>query len=81
MASKISAKKQRVALTDLLQNTIKTLRKEHNIRGDILSKKIGKGASYISQIENGKMREIDFDIILEIFHAIINLPLLLLMNI
>lgn len=74
MSSKTSIKRQRVALTNLLQNTIKTLRKEHNIRGDILSKKIGKGASYISQIENGKMQEIDFDIILKIFHVIIDLP-------
>ena len=62
--------KQRVALTELLQNTIKDLRKQYNKRGDILSKELGKGASYISQIENGKIKEIDFDSLMNIFRAI-----------
>ena len=46
---------QKVSLTPLLKNTIKTLRKERNKRGDIISKQLGKGASYISQIENNKI--------------------------
>lgn len=60
-------------LTENLRHTIRDLRKEKKKRGDELSKEIGKGASYISQIENGKIKEIDFDLLNEIFHKITDL--------
>lgn len=63
-----------IELTENLRNTIKDLRKKKKKRGDDLSKEIGKGASYISQIENGKIKEIDFDLLDEIFHKITDLP-------
>ena len=74
MSNKISIKRQKVLLTPLLQDTIKNLRKKYNKRGDNLSKQLQKGASYISQIENGKIKEIEFDSLLEIFHLILNMP-------
>ena len=64
---------QKVSLTPLLKNTIKTLRKERNKRGDIISKQLGKGASYISQIENNKIKEIEFDTVMKIFQTILDM--------
>ncbi len=61
-------------LTENLRQTIRDLRKRKKKRGDELSKELGKGASYISQIENGKIKEIDFDLLDEIFHKITDLP-------
>ncbi|MCM1162000.1 MAG: helix-turn-helix domain-containing protein [Roseburia sp.] len=61
-------------LTENLRQTIRDLRKKKKKRGDELSKELGKGASYISQIENGKIKEIDFDLLSEIFHKITDLP-------
>ncbi len=61
-------------LTENLRQTIRDLRKKKKKRGDELSKELGKGASYISQIENGKIKEIDFDLLTEIFHKITDLP-------
>lgn len=66
-------KKQKVIITELLQNTIKNLRKEYNMRGDDLSRLLDKGASYISQVENGKIKEIEFDLLVNIFQRIVNL--------
>lgn len=61
-------------LTENLRQTIRELRKKKRKRGDELSKELGKGASYISQIENGKIKEIDFELLTEIFHRITDLP-------
>lgn len=61
-------------LTENLRQTIRTLRKKKKKRGDELSKELGKGASYISQIENGKIKEIDFELLNRIFHKITDLP-------
>lgn len=61
-------------LTENLRQTIRDLRKKKKKRGDELSKELGKGASYISQIENGKIKEIDFELLSEIFHKITDLP-------
>lgn len=61
-------------LTENLRQTIRDLRKKKKKRGDELSKELGKGASYISQIENGKIKEIDFELLTEIFHKITDLP-------
>lgn len=68
-----TTKKQKVIITELLQNTIKKMRKDNNKRGDELSKQLGRGASYISQIENNKIKEIEFDILIQIFETILNL--------
>ena len=70
MAKQISYRKQKVNITSLLQNSLKQMRKEFNKRGDILSKELGKGASYISQLENGKIKEIEYDFLLNVFRAI-----------
>lgn len=63
-----------IELTENLRTTIRDLRKKKKKRGDELSKELGKGASYISQIENGKIKEIDFNLLDEIFHRITDLP-------
>lgn len=65
--------KQKVKLTDLLRNTIKDLRKTYNKRGDILSKEIDRGASYVSQLENGKIKDIEFDLLNLMFQHIVGL--------
>ena len=62
-----------IALTDNLRETIRSLRKKQKIRGDELSKELGKGASYISPIESGKIKEIDFNLLNNIFHKVTNL--------
>lgn len=62
-----------IELTETLRTTIRTLRKEKKKRGDELSKELGKGASYISQIENGKIKEIDFDLLDNILRRITDL--------
>lgn len=65
--------KQKVNLTDLLRDTIKDLRKTYNKRGDVLSKELDRGASYISQLENGKIRDIEFDLLNNMFQLIVGL--------
>lgn len=70
MAKQIPYRKQKVNVTSLLQSSLKQMRKEFNKRGDTLSKELGKGASYISQLENGKIKEIEYDFLLDIFHTI-----------
>lgn len=66
-------KKQKVALTELLRNTIKSLRLTYKKNGVVLSKELGKGASYISQIESGKIKDIEYDMIHNIIQHITNL--------
>lgn len=63
-----------IELTENLRSTIRDLRKSKKKRGDELSKELGKGASYISQIENGKIKEIDFSMLNKIFRKITDLP-------
>ena len=63
-----------IELTENLRYTIRELRKSKKKRGDELSKELGKGASYISQIENGKIKEIDFTLLNKIFRKITDLP-------
>ena len=74
MSNKISIKRQKVLLTPLLQDTIKNLEKNIIKEEIICLNNYKKGASYISQIENGKIKEIEFDSLLEIFHLILNMP-------
>ena len=66
-------KKQKVALTELLRNTIKSLRLTYKKNGVVLSKELGKGASYISQIESGKIQDIEYDMIHTILQHITNM--------
>lgn len=61
-----------VQLTPYLRDVLKTLRKKNNVRGDVLSKQINKGAAYISQIESGKVKEINIDVLTTIFQNITN---------
>ena len=56
MASKISAKKQRVALTDLLQNTIKTLRKEQKEK--LIQKQIDLEDIFYERLECEKYKRL-----------------------
>lgn len=63
-----------VDLTENLRDTIRSLRKERKIRGDKLAIEIGKSPSYISQIENGKIKEIDFSLLNTILEKITLLP-------
>lgn len=59
-----------IELTIYLRTVLKQLRKKNNIRGDVLAKKIKKGPAYISQIESGKIKELDFDMLTLIFKKI-----------
>lgn len=56
--------------TKALRDTIRSLRKEYNIRGDKLSKELGRGAAYISQVESGKIKHIELRNIRNIFYRI-----------
>lgn len=60
-------------LTENLRDTIKQLRKDYNIRGDDLSKEMGKGAAYISQIESGKINKITLCSLYSIISAVAKL--------
>lgn len=62
-----------VQLTPYLREILKTLRKKNNVRGDVLSKQINKGAAYISQIESGKVKEIRIELLTDIFKKITNI--------
>lgn len=65
--------KQKVRFTDLLRDNIKDLRKRYNKRGDVLSKELDRGASYVSQLENGKIKDIEFDLLDIMFQRIVGL--------
>ena len=73
MITMAQMQKQKVRLTDLLRDTIKDLRKTYNKRGDVLSKELDRGASYVSQLENGKIKDIEFDLLDTMFQRIIGL--------
>ena len=48
-----------ISVTDDIKNNIRNLRKAKGVRGDDLSKLVGKSPSYISRIENGKTATIE----------------------
>lgn len=73
MITMAQIQKQKVRLTDLLRDTIKDLRKTYNKRGDVLSKELDRGASYVSQLENGKIKDIEFDLLDMMFQRIVGL--------
>lgn len=51
----------KIPLTELQRTAIKNKRKQLGIRTDDLSKEIGRGAAYISQLENGKIINISLN--------------------
>lgn len=53
----------KVELSNSQREFIKAKRKQYGIRTDDLSKEIGKGSAYISQIENGKIITVPFDVL------------------
>lgn len=61
-----------VQLTAYLRSVLKELRKNSNLRGDTVSKELKKGASYLYQIEAGKIKEISLDNLTFIFQKISN---------
>lgn len=61
-------------VTSYLQQTIKALRKENNVRGDVLSKNLGRGISYLYQIENGRIKEIRLETLTQLLIAIAGIP-------
>lgn len=61
-----------VQLTAYLRSILKDLRKNSNLRGDTLSKELKKGASYLYQIEAGKIKETSLDNLTSIFQKISN---------
>ena len=73
MKTMAQIQKQKVQLTTLLREKLRDLRKTYNKRGDVLSKELDRGASYISQLENGKIRDIEFDLLETLFQHIIGL--------
>lgn len=60
-----------ISVTQELIHTIKSLRKAEKKRGDELSRELKKNTSFISQLENGKINELDIDIFYNIFEKII----------
>lgn len=60
-------------VTSYLQQTIKALRKENNVRGDVLSKNLGRGISYLYQIENGRIKEIRLETLTQLLTAIVGI--------
>lgn len=63
-----------LTVTPYLQQTIKTLRKENNIRGDVLSKNLGRGISYLYQIENGRIKELRLETLTQLLITIAGIP-------
>lgn len=62
-----------VEVTESLREVIKTERKRRNLRGDDLSKLIGRSPSYISQLERGNISSLELKIFYKIFKNIITL--------
>ena len=60
----------KIALSSRQRNIIQRKRKEAGIRADDLSKEIGKAACYMSQIENGKIKNVQKEILETIMQKI-----------
>ena len=54
-------------VTQTLRDTIKKYRKSIHLRGDTLSRTLQKNTSYISQLETGKLKTIDSNLLYKIF--------------
>lgn len=61
-----------VTVTPAMAQLIKDERKARKIRGDTLSRNLGKTNTFISQIETGKIKEIDSSLFYKIFKEIID---------
>lgn len=59
-----------VLVTPALCDTIKKYRKEAKIRGDALSRTLKKNTSFISQLENQKIKTINTNLLYDIFNEI-----------
>ncbi|WP_019850653.1 helix-turn-helix transcriptional regulator [Desulfitobacterium sp. PCE1] len=62
-----------LAITDHIRNVIKNERKKNKIIGTKLGKEIGKSESYISHIENGNIKTIDYEDLKAIFQYILKI--------
>lgn len=62
-----------IALTDNIRNYIKSGRKSVQLRGDTLSTMIGRGKSYISFIETGRLSEIAYEDLVSIISHIFSI--------
>ena len=60
-----------ICVTDEIRNNIRNLRKSKGIRGDDLSKQVGKSPSYISRIENGKTATIEDSVLFAIYKTLL----------
>jgi len=58
-------------LTEKLSKTIKEERLKKDIKGSQLAEMIGKTAAYISQVENNKLKQIDYNVLHDIFRNLI----------
>lgn len=63
-----------ITVTDELRKLIRSERKLRKIRVDELSTELKKSTSFISQLENGKIPELDLDTFYKLFDKIIDLP-------
>jgi len=60
-----------ITITDELINIIKTERKQRKFKSNELSKLLKKNTSFISQLENGGIKQLDLNIFYEIFETLI----------
>lgn len=60
-----------IEITPTVAKLIKDERKSRHIRGDVISRSLGKTNTFISQIETGKLSEIDSNLFAAIFEQII----------
>lgn len=60
----------KIEITPEISRLIRNERKKRNIRGDILSRNLGKTNTFISQIETQKISEIDLKLFYSIFQQI-----------
>ncbi|MDR3600352.1 MAG: hypothetical protein P4L49_07720 [Desulfosporosinus sp.] len=60
-----------ITVTDELINIIKTERKQREFKSNELSSNLKKNTSFISQLENGKIKQLDLDVFFKIFETLI----------
>jgi transcriptional regulator with XRE-family HTH domain len=60
-----------IKVTSEMSNAIKTYRKKMKIRGDQLSRDLKKNTSFISQLENGMIEDININLLYDIFEKIL----------
>src|SRR5665648_305349 len=60
-----------ITVTDELVNIIKTERKQREFKSNELSSNLKKNTSFISQLENGRIKQLDLNLFFEIFETLI----------